>query len=129
MTKNAFTQFVHGINTHDAGQLHALMTPDHVFIDAHDNRMEGKDKMKGGWQGYFQFFPDYALDLRDIYTEGDVVMAFGYASGTYKGDTTNANHFKIPVAIRAIIVNDGIKQWQVYADTKIPFDIMSSAAK
>jgi hypothetical protein len=85
--------------------------------------------MRSGWQGYFKWFPDYKLELGEVYRQGNIVTAFGFAEGSYKGDTDAANHWKIPVAIRAVVDGDKVKQWQVYADTKIPFDIINKASK
>ena len=56
MNKKTFYDFVSAINEHNAEKLYALMTDDHQFIDAQGNKVIGKDKMKAGWAGYFQWF-------------------------------------------------------------------------
>jgi ketosteroid isomerase-like protein len=128
MNKKIFYDFVSAINEHSPEKLYALMTDDHQFIDAQGNKITGKDKMKAGWAGYFQFFPDYKIEVTDIFMEGDTVAAFGFAEGTFKGIKTdqNKNYWKLPAAWKAVIENGKVKLWQVYADTKIPFDIISS---
>jgi ketosteroid isomerase-like protein len=78
MDKTTVYDFVNAINEHDVDRILSLMTDDHIFVDAHGNEVVGKARMKAGWIGYFQWFPDYKIEL-----------------------------------------------WQVYADTKIPFDIIS----
>jgi|SRR5579872_928272 len=128
MDKKIFYDFVSAINEHNAEKLYGLMTDDHRFIDAQGNKVTGKDKMKAGWTGYFQWFPDYKIEVTDIFIKGDTVAAFGFAEGTFKGIKTdqNKNYWKLPVAWKAVIENGKVKLWQVYADTKIPFDIISN---
>ena len=127
MNKKTFYDFVSAINEHSAEKLYALMTDDHQFIDAQGNSVSGKDKMKAGWAGYFQWFPDYKIEITDIFIQGDTIAAFGFAEGTFKGIKTeqNKNYWKLPAAWKAVIENGKVKLWQVYADTKIPFDIIS----
>ncbi|HWY99123.1 MAG TPA: nuclear transport factor 2 family protein, partial [Bacteroidia bacterium] len=99
---------------------------DHTFIDAHNNKVTGKATMKGGWAMYFQFFPDYKIEIDEIYINGDSIAAFGFAGGTFKGLKTadNKNYWRLPAAWKAVVEKGKIKLWQVYADTKIPFEIM-----
>jgi ketosteroid isomerase-like protein len=126
MNIKPFYEFVDAINQHEVERIYSLMTTDHVFIDAHGNEITGKDKMKAGWAGYFQFFPDYKIEVTELLTQEDVVSAFGFASGTFKGLKTekNDNYWRLPASWKVIIDQNKIKQWQVYADTKIPFDII-----
>jgi len=51
---------------------------------------------------------------------------FGMASATYRGkDSTDIqNHWHIRVAWQAMVTDQRMALWQVYADMKIPFDIM-----
>jgi uncharacterized protein (TIGR02246 family) len=126
MKKTIVYDFADAINQHDVEKVFSLMTDDHVFTDAHGNSIEGKDKMKAGWAGYFQWFPDYKIDITDVFEDGDTVAAFGFAEGTFKGIKTssNRNHWHLPAAWKAVVTDGKIKRWQVYADTKIPSDIV-----
>lgn len=127
MNKQIFQNFVDSINEHDIDKLCSLMTDDHKFIDSHGNEAVGKDQMRGGWIGYFQLFPDYKIEVTEILTYGDIVAAFGFASGTFQGK--KENYWKLPASWKAIIKNDKIQLWQVYADSKIPFDIVNKNKK
>jgi ketosteroid isomerase-like protein len=113
------TDFAAAINSRDVEQIGALMSDDHTFIDAHGNEIAGKEAMKVGWASYFEFFPDYYIEIAQILSQGDLAVACGYA-----GAGTGDNAWKIPAAWRAIIKDGKIKLWQVYADTKIPFERM-----
>jgi len=127
MNKQIFLDFATVINARDVEKIYALMSADHTFIDAHGNKVEGRDKMKAGWAGYFQWFPDYKIEVTDIFEDRDTVAAFGFAGGTFKGLKTesNSNYWRLPAAWKAIVEDGKVKLWQVYADTKIPFDIIS----
>lgn len=126
MHQKVFYEFVGAINGHNAEKLYSLMTDDHQFIDAQGNLVAGKAQMKAGWAGYFQWFPDYKIEVTNVFLEGDTVAAFGFAEGTFKGLETenNINYWRLPAAWKAVIENGKVKLWQVYADTKIPFDII-----
>jgi ketosteroid isomerase-like protein len=124
MDQNIFYDFVNAINGHNVDKLYALMSNDHQFIDAQGNRVTGKDKMKAGWAGYFQWFPDYNIEVTDVFVKGDKVAAFGFAEGSFKGKS--AGHWRVPASWKAVIENNKVTVWQVYADTKIPFDIINS---
>jgi len=117
----AITDFAAAINSHDVEKIAALMSDDHVFIDAHGNEMVGKETMRDGWVRYFQLFPDYYFAIDEIFTQDDMAMAYGYA-----GAGNGRKAWKIPAAWRAIVRDGKIKLWQVYADTKIQFEKMGT---
>jgi len=104
-----------------------LMADDHTFIDPHGNQVVGKDKMKPGWAGYFQWFPDYTIEILDVFENDGQLAAFGFAGGTFKGIKTgsNENYWRLPAAWKIIAENGKIKLWQVYADTKIQLDMIN----
>lgn len=124
-------EFVNAINEHSVDRMYSLMADDHVFIDAHGNEVVGKEKMKAGWAGYFQWLPNYRIEITDIFADGGMVAAFGFASGTFKGIKTekNENYWRLPAAWKIIVSDIKIKVWQVYGDTKIPFDIISETTQ
>lgn len=43
-------RFVKAINNHDVDEIINLMSEDHIFIDAIDNKTVGKKGMKEGWK-------------------------------------------------------------------------------
>ncbi len=126
MNKQIVYDFVGALNEHNVDTIYSLMSDDHTFIDAHGNKVSGKEKMKAGWAGYFQWFPDYKIEITDIFSNGDMLAAFGFASGTFKGIKAdkNENHWRLPASWKILLSDHKIKLWQVYADTKIPFDII-----
>jgi len=118
--------FVDAINDHNVDRICALMTDDHEFIDSQGNEVVGKEKMRAGWIGYFRWFPDYKVEVTDFFLGHNTVAAFGFASGTFQGRREREeNHWRLPASWKAVIKNGKIYLWQVYADSKIPFDIIN----
>ena len=118
--------FLKQINARNVDGLSALMTEDHVFVDGLGNRMQGREAMRKGWAGYFRMFPDYRVSHADIFSQGDVVAAFGSAEGTLavKEELPEANHWSAPAAWRAVVRDGLIAEWQVYADNQSARKIM-----
>ena len=75
--------FLDAINSGDVEKLSALMSEDHLFVDALGNKVQGRDAMRKAWTGYFQLFPDYRVSHEEIVSDGKLVAAFGSAEGTY----------------------------------------------
>jgi ketosteroid isomerase-like protein len=127
MNTKSTLEFVDAINKADIDKICSLMTVDHVFIDSQDNRATGKENMKKAWAEYFKMFPDYKIEIENILENDSLVCLFGYASGTYRNlqNENNSNHWRIPAAWKAIVRNNQIKQWQVYADNIIVMDIIN----
>lgn len=115
--------FIEQINTHNIDRLVSLLTDDHIIIDAHGNIVVGKEKMRAGWVGYFDRFPDYRIEVEQTFEFENSVGIFGYASGSFRG-MHDKKHWRLPASWRTTIEEDKIKLWQVYADTKIPSDII-----
>ena len=112
--------FVHAINGRDLDALAELMSDDHAFIDAHGNEVTGRETMIAGWRGYFEWFPDYQIEVTHVFEDGSEFGMFGYAAGSFKGDPERS--WRLPAAWRASVKNGRVSLWQVYADTKIPFE-------
>jgi ketosteroid isomerase-like protein len=110
--------FVKAINDHDVEKIYELMAEDHVFIDGYGDRHVGKIGMKEGWQVYYQMFPDYKIEISDLFEQKSTFGLFGHASGTYKNlkDNSTSNFWKTTAAWKAVIENKKIKHWQVYCD-------------
>ena len=114
--------FVDSINAHDVDRLGALMTDDHCFIDAHGNEIVGRETMVAGWRGYFEWFPDYFIEITDVFEDGEKFAMFGFAGGSFKGKESEA--WRLPAAWKAFVKDGRVALWQVFADTKIPFEII-----
>jgi len=76
--------------------------------------------MQQGWRGYFAWFPDYSIKVENVLSDGNVVALFGSAQGTYSvnGKALPENHWEIPAAWKAVIVDEHVAEWRVYADNE-----------
>ena len=120
--------FIESINSANIDRLYDLMSNDHEFIDSRGNSMVGNDNMKKAWTGYFDLFPDYKVEITDTLQNDSIIVLLGYASGTYKTinkNVVNNNHWKIPASWKAIVVDEKIRLWQVYADNSVVIEIMN----
>lgn len=97
MYKKTALEFINKINAHDVDEIIRTISDDHVLIDAQSNELKGKDRLREGWSEYFVLFPDYAIEVEDVFEQDNKVAVFGFASGTYKGLTEDqANFWRVP---------------------------------
>ena len=119
--------FIDSINCADIDKMVDLMAADHIFIDSQENKIVGKDNMRQAWTGYFSLFPDYKIEVNEIFRNNSLICVFGHAGGTYKNlvNDENTNYWKIPIALKAIVKENQIASWQVYADNSPVIDILN----
>jgi len=125
--KSVIMDYIDAINKADIDRILNLMTEDHILIDSQDNKMTGKDNLRQTWIGYFGLFPDYKIEVNEMIEKDTLFCVLGYASGTYQNmkNKDNNNYWKIPVALTAIVKDNHIKQWQIYADNIVVMDIIN----
>ena len=114
--------FVAAINAQDVDSLAKLMSNDHIFIDPHGNEVRGKETMIAGWRGYFEWFPDYFIEVTEVFERNDCLGMFGSAGGSFKGNREAS--WRLPAAWKAVLRDGQVAVWQVFADTKIPFELI-----
>jgi ketosteroid isomerase-like protein len=121
--------FLERINQHNADRLAELMTEDHVFIDSLGNTVNGREKMRHGWRGYYALCPDYWVSHEEIFSESNRVGIFGAAGGTISvnGKVLAENKWRTPTAWLAVVDAGLVKQWRVYADNKPVYDIVAKS--
>lgn len=111
--------FVRKINEHDLEGLADLMSEEHVFVDTLGARVEGRQKMRQAWIGYFRLFPDYYISCAEVFQEGAVIALFG---------TAGATGWEIPAAWKAVIRDGRVAEWRVYADNEPARRILAASA-
>jgi ketosteroid isomerase-like protein len=106
------------INSHDVDAIAALLTADHRFIDSLGVVVQGREALRAGWRQYFRLVPDYRIDIEHVLADGEHVVLLGIARGTYTPDGTLSpkNAWTTPGAWRALINEQLVAEWQVYAD-------------
>ena len=114
------TQFVQAINRHEANAVAAWITADHIFVDSLGNIVRGASTMEAGWIGYFSMCPDYWILTDQMIEEAGVVLAVGEAGGTIDGQS-----WRIPAAWQAVVRDDRVAEWRVFADNKPVYEIMA----
>ena len=119
-------EFLARINAHDIVGLSELMTDDHVFIDALDNRVAGRDAMRAGWTQYLALVPDYWIKVDTTLENHGSVALFGRVGGTYAGRIPEgqSGRWDIPAAWLAEIRDGRVAMWRVYADNLLMRQLM-----
>ena len=123
-TLEVFNQFVAAINRGDVAAIAALLAPDHVFVDALGNRVQGAAAMEAGWRGYLAMCPDYWIRHDHVLAEGEMVLAVGEAGGT-----VDAQPWRTPAAWKAVNRNRRVAEWRVFADNKPVYEILGKRQK
>jgi ketosteroid isomerase-like protein len=123
-------RFEEVINSHGAEAISGMMTADGAFIDSLGNRLQGTEKLRAAWEGYFKMIPDYSISHSEIFADGNTVAVFGSAQGTFSkdGQLDKRNFWKTPAAWRAVVKDGKIAIWQVYADNEPIRAIMRKSA-
>ena len=108
------------INSRNPEAICAFMTADGEFIDSLGNRIQGTEKLRAAWAGYFKMVPDYSISHSEILADGNTVAVFGSAQGTFSkgGQLRKEDVWKTPAAWRAVVKDGKIAVWQVYADNE-----------
>lgn len=129
--KQIVLDFIAAINAHHIQRIYDLMAPDHTFIGTYGDEVHGKEEMKNGWIGYFEWFPDYLIELSDILEREGTFAIFGFAGGSYHGkrQEDDKSYWRLPAAWKAVVEGETIKLWQVFADSKIPCETMNTKDK
>lgn len=100
------------INAKDIERLSQMMTDDHVFIDASDNRVSGKPACVGAWQRFFAAFPDYRNDFAQIYANEELLVIVGRSS-------CSDPRLDGPALWAAKVRGHRISEWRVIEDTAV----------
>jgi ketosteroid isomerase-like protein len=106
--------FVDRINDHDVDGLVALMTEDHVFIDALGARTTGRKQLRKAWKSYFEAFRDYRITVRELLPAGETVTVSGRVRATVPGDPKG--RMKVPGSWEAVIREGRVARWRVIPD-------------
>jgi ketosteroid isomerase-like protein len=112
--------FERRINSRNSTAIAGLLTPDSVFVDSLGTRVQGVEKLRAAWEGYFRMVPDYNISHEEIFRHGDAVAMFGSARGTFSHDGTiqEQNSWTTTAAWRAVVRDGKIALWQVFADNE-----------
>jgi uncharacterized protein (TIGR02246 family) len=129
--KRVARALVDAINHQSVEEIADLMTEDHIFIDSLGTRVQGKERMKAGWESYFRMVPDYTIAIDETFVDGGVVVMLGTAQGTYSTDGVlrPENKWSTPAAWRALIRGSLVAEWRIYADNEPIRQIMSRKGK
>lgn len=126
MQKICLQNFIKAINQHSISLMTDFLSDDHTFTDAHGNEINGNENVLKAWEKYFSLFPDYFIEITEIFETEKAIAAFGFAGESAETDGSNRQTlWKVPAAWKAEITDGKVISWLVMADTKIPFDALT----
>ena len=108
--KATILRFNDFVNARDIEGLSQMMTDDHVFIDAVDNRVAGKSACVQAWQGFFAAFPDYRNDFAQISANKELLVVVGRSSCADP-------RLDGPALWTAKVRGNCISEWRVFDDS------------
>lgn len=122
-------RFVDAINDHNVEALLRLMSADHEFIDTAGSIVRDRDALQAAWEGYFEFFPDYGVEIDRVVERGGAVVLVGRSLGTLSesgreiltvelGDSFEEAGLQGPAIWTATVSDGAVTQWRVYEDTE-----------
>jgi len=118
--------FVEAINSGDVDRLVALMTREHIFVDADGSERVGRDGMRTSWREYFELVPNFRIEVFHRFEDTNTVVLLGEASGTFieSGALEPRNHWTVPAAWRVVVESDRVAIWQLYANQHQMYEIL-----
>ena len=108
---------VQAINRHDVPALAALLTDEHVLVDALDNTVYGRAAVVDAWQMYFDIVSDYEIEIEATFMCASVVALFGRARGRM-GARAGEERWDIPWACLAETRGERAASWRIYCDNE-----------
>jgi len=110
--------FVKAINGGDLNALRALMSDDHVFVDAQGREVAGADTMVVGWRAFFASYPQYWILVDHSFVDGDRVALFGEAGGKWSvAGKLLPETWQTRAAWLAVVEGGRVSRWSVFCDT------------
>ena len=127
-TREVVEALVNAINGGRAERVASAMSLSGVFVDSLGRRIEGRQALTDGWRGYFRLFPDYRIEVEGLIVEGQEALLHGRARGTLHrdGHAVDGGGWEIPAAWRAVSDGRKVALWQVYADNKPVYALLST---
>ena len=124
------TKLLDGWNAREGRAVSEAFAPDGVLVEIAKPgaRLAGRDAIAGHTQGYFAAFPDFVLEHRGVFRDGDTVTFEWTALGTHTGDVPGfpASGRSVRLTGVSVCTMDGdlIREERVYWDSATLYGLM-----
>lgn len=106
----AAVRFNEAINEGDLDALAALMTADHIFVDAAGETVSGRERCVDAWRSFFEQFPVYENVFESVAAEGGRLTMVGHSN-------CPDERLDGPAVWTAEVRGGRVAEWRVYDDT------------
>lgn len=107
--------FVEAIKRGAVGELAALMSEDHRFIDSMGNKVVGRATMMGGWTTYLEMFPGFRNTVNRRFDAGNRVALFGHTHATH---AASGRVVRMRAAWLILVRNAQVAEWCVFGENE-----------
>lgn len=111
MNKGTILKFMGAINCKNLSIIIEMMSEDFLFIDTYGDSAN-KEQMKTGWQGFFNWFPDYQMEVNAYLENEEFAVILGNVRGSYWGNKDK--YWCFPAAWKVVAKGKQICIWQVF---------------
>ena len=118
--------FLGAVNRHDLVAMESVMTDDHRFMGPYGENVVGRAAILKGWADYFRAFPDYNLEIEEIFQVEGGTMGHGSSTSTSLAAVESGRQFRIPTAFRTKVTGHQVSLWRTFTDTMLPTDIIGN---
>jgi len=84
--KSVVEQYLDAIIRHDFGKIRQMVHQQYSYTAGNGQRQEGPSASVAVAEMYTSAFPDMKLDIKQMYSAGDIVVTEFIASGTHRGE-------------------------------------------
>ena len=82
-----------------------VITSDYIYHGPQGHEFRGAESVKQFLSVYFEAFPDFHIEIKDLIAEGDKVVSHVISSGTHKGELKGIAPTGKKVALTTILIS------------------------
>lgn len=113
--KKIVQQYMDAIPRRDFGKIRQLLHPKYTYTGSDGERHEGVEAGISIVEMYTNAFPDMNLDVRQMYSAGDIVVIEFVARGTHRGELMGILPTNRKVAVPVCNITE-IRDGKIYAE-------------
>jgi limonene-1,2-epoxide hydrolase len=123
-SKKIVKDFLKAVNDNNIQAMESLLAETHIFIDSNENEIAGRSKVIKMWKRHFEQVDAYSVKVDKMFSKEGCVVFTGEVSGYIRDDNYVDKFWSLPLAWKAKVENEKIKQWQVFENAQPVWDLL-----